>query len=296
MLIGKNGQVGWELNKGLLLANELISVSREQLDLKDEQETRAFIRSVNPQLIINATAFNGVELAEKDSKEADWINGTIPGILAEEALNQKAAFIHFSTDYVFDGTKSSPYTEEDMPNPINAYGKSKLQGETNIKQVGGSYMIFRTSWAYGLRGKNFLLTILDLVRNHQEVKVVTDQRGAPTWCSDISNAILDILDLGKSDMNSFFKQHSGLYHLTSQGSTTWFEFAHTFIDLYMKHTGETIPQVIPISSKDYHAIAKRPQNSILSNQKINDTFNVHLNDWKYSLNQVISRIGENQHG
>jgi dTDP-4-dehydrorhamnose reductase len=181
LLTGKNGQVGWELQRTLATLGEVVTLDRQDLDLADPDSIRRVVREHKPNLIVNAAAYTAVDKAEEESDLAMVINGTAPGILAEEAKRLSAAIIHYSTDYVFDGSKNTPYTEEDAPNPLNVYGRTKLAGERAIQAVGAPYLILRTSWVYGMRGKNFLLTILRLARERNEIKVVNDQIGAPTW-------------------------------------------------------------------------------------------------------------------
>ena len=275
--------MGFELKKILNPKYELISLNRSQLDLIDERKTRELIGSIKPNLIINATACNKVDFVERDNKEAIWVNGIVPGILAEEARKHNASIIHYSTDYVFDGSKSDAYVEDDQPNPINCYGKSKLMGETHIQQVDVPHLILRTSWAYGLRGNNFLLTILKLAKGDEKLRVVDDQVGAPTWSREIAKATTDIIAQGSIDITEYIKQYSGIYHLTASGKSTWYEFAKQIVAIYQKNTGEHLQGILPISSDEYRALASRPKNSLLSNQKLNKIFNIHMKDWKIAL-------------
>ena len=196
LLLGKNGQVGWELHRTLSPLGEVIATDRRDLDITDFHRVRETIHTIRPRVIVNATAYTAVDRAEDEPELAMLINGTAPGVLAEEAKKCGALLVHYSTDYVFDGTKKEPYTEEDTPNPLNVYGRTKLKGEEAIQSVDGNYLIFRTSWVYGERGHNFYLTIRRLAKEKEEISVVDDQIGAPTWCRTIAENTTFILAQG----------------------------------------------------------------------------------------------------
>ena len=221
LLTGKNGQVGWELQRTLAPLGEVVVLDRRQLDLSDPDQIRERVREISPDLIVNAAAYTAVDRAEAEPEPAMAVNGTAPGLLAEEAKRIGAAIIHYSTDYVFDGAKTTPYTEEDAPNPLNVYGRTKLAGEQAVQAAGVPHLILRTSWVYGMRGKNFLLTILRLAREREELKIVDDQIGAPTWSRTIAEATAQILTSGAWPVSGA----SGIYHLTASGSTSWYGFA-----------------------------------------------------------------------
>ena len=203
LLTGRTGQVGWELERRLLPLGQLVAFDRVSLDLASPDQIVARVREVRPDLIVNAAAYTAVDRAETEPRLAAQVNATAPRILAEEASRLGAALIHYSTDYVFDGTKSTPYIESDSPNPLNAYGKSKLEGERSIQASGCRHLILRTSWVYGLRGTNFLVTILRLARERPELRVVDDQIGAPTWCRDVAGATAE-------DMRATFNMGLGM--------------------------------------------------------------------------------------
>ncbi len=303
LLIGKNGQVGWELQRTLATLGEIISVDRNQMDLANPDSIRAVIRGTKPDIIVNAAAYTAVDKAESEPELVMAINGVAPGIMAEEAKRLNALMVHYSTDYVFDGTKTTPYTEDDIPNPLNVYGKTKLAGEQAIQAAGISHLIFRTSWVYGARGKNFLLTILRLAKEQDELKIVDDQIGAPTWSRMIAEATGQILaqsslphiydlsmltdqrksELRKSGVTSLsrLKDVSGVYHLTSGGQTSWYGFTEAIL----KSAPHLVPQpsLKPISTSEYPLPALRPTNSVISNCRIFKTFGITLPSWNHAL-------------
>lgn len=279
LLVGKNGQVGWELQRTLATLGEVVAVDRQGMDLADPDSIRSAIRVARPNLIVNAAAYTAVDKAESEPELAMAINGTAPGIMAEEAKRLGAAMIHYSTDYVFDGTKASLYAEEDAPNPLNVYGVTKLAGEQAVQAAGIPHLIFRTSWVYGLRGKNFLLTILRLAQERDELKIVDDQVGAPTWSRLIAEATAQIL----AQRGTNLSEVSGLYHLTSAGRTSWHGFARAILD----HSGlvavKPLARLTPIPGADYPLPAPRPGNSGLSNKKMQQVFGLALPEWDAAL-------------
>ncbi len=287
LLLGKNGQVGWELERTLAPLGKVIAMGRKELDLADFAKIRETVRETKPNLIVNAAAYTAVDRAEEEQELAMAINGTAPGILAEEAKRVNAGLIHYSTDYVFDGTKTTPYTEEDEPNPINVYGKTKLAGERAIKQVGVPHLIFRTSWVYGLRGSNFLMTILRLAQEREELRVVDDQVGAPTWSRMIAEATAQILAQGVTQLHPFITNNSGIYHLTASGSTSWHGFAKAILELNPGRSKQLAKVIEPIATSEYPALARRPGYSVLSNAKQNHIFRIRLPEWDYILNMAL---------
>lgn len=283
MLIGKNGQVGWELQHTLAPLGEVAALDRQQLDLSDPKQIRERVREIKPNLIVNAAAYTAVDKAENDRGLAMAINGNAPGILAEEAKRIGAAVVHYSTDYVFDGTKITPYTEEDAPNPINEYGRTKLAGEQAVQASGTPYIIVRTSWVYGMRGNNFLLTILRLAREREELKIVNDQTGAPTWSRAIAEATGNILSGGQEHLCAT----SGIYHMTASGSATWYEFAKAIVKLDPNAREQICKHIKSIPSVEYPTPARRPTYSLLSNSKLKDVFGYVLNDWEQELKMAL---------
>jgi dTDP-4-dehydrorhamnose reductase len=281
LLIGKNGQIGFELERVLPRLGELIAFDRTQMDLANFRQIRDVIHNVRPDLIVNAAAYTAVDNAEIEQELAMRINGVAPGIIAEEAKRIGAAVVHYSTDYVFDGLKGSPYTEQDFTHPINIYGETKLIGEEAIKAIGIPYLILRTSWVYGMRGKNFLTTILDLAKERSELQIVNDQHGAPTWCRSIADITVNIL--GQSEKNKakkWWENNSGLYHLTSKGEVTWFGFAKSILAM---SSMSNPPILQPINSSDYSSFAKRPGNSRLDTFRLQRQFQVDIPMWEVDL-------------
>lgn len=281
LLTGKNGQVGYELERSLQGLGEIVALDRKQMNLSDLRQVRDVIRSVRPDLIVNPAAYTAVDQAENEIERAMCINGDAPGVMAEEAKKLGAAMIHYSTDYVFDGSKDSPYTEEDVPKPINAYGKTKLAGEEGIRAAGIPHLIFRTSWVYGMRGRNFLLTVLRLAQEREELRIVADQTGAPTWCRTLADTTAHILSQARAaqDKQDWWLHNTGLYHLTAQGSTSW----HGFTEAILSHPGVTKkPVVTPIATEDYPLPAPRPRNSVLNCDKLVHRF-CELPRWETAL-------------
>lgn len=271
LITGVNGQVGYELMNALRDTGDVIGLNRTQMNLADLNQVRYVVQSIKPDLIINPGAYTAVDQAEQEPELTMLINGRAPGVLAEEAKKIGAAIIHYSTDYVFDGCKTTPYKEDDEPNPINVYGKTKLAGEHAIQAVGVPHLILRTSWIYGARGKNFLLTILRLAKERDELRVVADQIGAPTWCCTIAEATANVISLfiASNDHARWWEGNSGVYHLSAQGNTSWYEFAQTILE---STTFEKKPVIIPISTEEYPTPAKRPHYSVLSSERFIATF------------------------
>jgi dTDP-4-dehydrorhamnose reductase len=278
LLTGKNGQVGWELQRTLATLGEVVAVDRQGMDLADPDSIRAAIRAIRPNLIVNAAAYTAVDKAESEPDLAMAINGIAPDIMAEEAKRLGAAMVHYSTDYVFDGTKASPYTEDDIPNPINVYGKTKLAGEQAVQAAGIPHLIFRTSWVYGLRGRNFLRTILRLANERDELKIVDDQIGAPTWSRMIAEATGQVLSQDSSPLT----MKSGIYNLTAAGRTSWHGFTRAILENLSGHL-QPLPHLVPITTPEYPLPAPRPPYSVLSSAKFIQTFGVALPAWDASL-------------
>lgn len=283
LLTGRRGQIGWELERSLSALGEIAAFDRQGLDLARPDEIVARTRAVKPHVIVNAAAYTAVDKAESEPDLALAINARAPAILAEEARQLGALLVHYSTDYVFDGTKTGPYTEDDVPNPLSVYGRAKLEGERAIQAAGGRHLILRTSWVYASRGNNFLLTILRLAREKPELRIVSDQRGTPTWARDLAAATTDLLQAGDIP--------TGLYHLTAAGETTWFRFAGEILRL----ASLAVPlQAIPTT--EYPTPAMRPRNSVLSNAKLSGETGILLRPWLDSvvrcMAEVPSRAGE----
>ncbi len=286
LLIGNTGQVGWELRRSLATLGDVVAVGRNtlpyRLDLTDLNSVRHTFREVQPNWIVNAAAYTAVDKAEEEEDRALLVNGEAPGVLAELSKELKAVLVHYSTDYVFDGRAQTPYCEDDPANPINAYGRTKLAGENNIQAVGGNYFIFRTSWIYGLRGKNFLLTIQRLAREREELRIVSDQIGSPTWCRNIAEATSQIMSrlIAHSE---FQDEVTGLYHLSAAGQTSWHGFAEAIVSMLREHEDLHVKRIRAIKTIDYPLPAQRPEFSVLSSQKALRTFGINIPDWRSSL-------------
>lgn len=280
LITGANGQVGWELQRTLAPLGEVIALGRDALDLANADAIRKALRQAAPDVIVNAAAYTAVDKAEEERELAHAVNGIAPGVLAEEAKLLNAALVHYSTDYVFDGLKGAPYEEIDVAHPASVYGKTKLAGEKAIAAVNAPHLILRTSWVYGARGKNFLRTILRLADEREELRVVDDQFGAPTWSRMIAEATSAILAqcLHKGAVAGVLAEKGGLYHLTAAGQTSWFGFASEIV----KYT-EKYPRMTPIATAEYPLPAPRPAYSVMSNARLTQAFGICLPAWQASL-------------
>ena len=286
LLTGKNGQVGWELSRALAPLGEVIAFDREGLDLAAPGQIVSAVRAVRPDVIVNAAAYTLVDRAESEPDAALTINAVAAGILAEEAKRAGALLVHYSTDYVFDGTKDDPYVEEDPPNPLNTYGRSKLAGEHSIRAVGVPHLILRTSWVYTARGNNFFMTILRLLREKNALRIVSDQIGAPTSAGALADATADVL---RRHGPLALGELSGIYHATAGGSTSWYGFATQIARLEQAALPQ-MPPIVPISSNEYPLPAARPKNSRLSNEKLLRCFGVKLPPWEVCLEACHAQL------
>jgi len=285
LLTGKTGQVGYQLERSLQGLGEVIALNSTQMNLADLDSVTSVIREIKPNLIVNPAAYTAVDQAEREVELAHRINGEAPGVMAEEARRLGAAMIHYSTDYVFDGDKEGAYAEHDVPNPQNVYGKSKLAGEHAIAAAGIPHLILRTSWVYGMRGRNFLLTVLRLANERDELRIVSDQFGAPTWSRTIADTTAHIVTRLQSHAKGddlhrdAWQEHTGTFHLTAQGQTSW----HGFTKAIVAHPSVLKkPLVTPIKTEDYPLPARRPKNSVMSCDKLTRTF-CTLPQWDKAL-------------
>ena len=286
LISGQHGQVSRELQRRLGSIGELIVLGRDQLDLAQPDQIRHQVQHVRPDLIINAAAYTAVDLAESEPETAFAVNAVAPGILAEEALKLGIPLIHYSTDYVFDGTKFRPYNESDTANPLGVYGQSKLAGERAITEVQGHHLILRTSWIYSTHGRNFLLTMQRLLQERPEVRVVADQIGAPTWAGTIANSTLSLIKRWQAgDVAAW-----GTYHLTAQGQTSWFGFAQA-IGEALRQQGKPCATLLPIPSSDYPTPAARPLNSCLDCRRLQLDWGVRQPDWQTALRECLAEQG-----
>lgn len=286
LLTGRYGQVGWELERILPKVGEAFAFGRNEMDLANPEQIREKIRLIKPDVIVNAAAYTAVDKAEEEPGPAMAVNGIAPGILAEEAKNLGALLVHYSTDYVFDGTKAEPYTEEDEPNPLNVYGKTKLAGEKAIQATWEKHLILRTSWVYGMRGKNFLLTILKLAKEKDEIRVVDDQVGAPTWCRMIAEGTALILSRNFKPDDPARKQITGLFHLTASGCTSWFGFAKAILEQENNSISRRV-NLVPIPSSGYPTHAKRPMNSRMCCRSLSETLGITFESWHTCLTKAM---------
>jgi dTDP-4-dehydrorhamnose reductase len=283
LLTGANGQVGWELARVLPRIGEVMALDRAALDLRDPDRIRERVSSIRPAVIVNAAAYTAVDRAESEPKLAEAINAGAPAVLAEEAKRTGALLVHYSTDYVFDGAKTSPYVESDPPGPINAYGASKLRGEQAIQAIACRHLILRTSWVYGSRGGNFMLTVLRLARENPELRIVADQLGAPTWSRLIALTTAELLRNDKA-------ADAGLMHLCAAGEASWHGFAGSILEQTRSwRTRE--PSLAAVTSAEYPTPAKRPRNSRLSTGKLVGVLGHELPAWQESLRACLSEAG-----
>lgn len=293
LLIGADGQLGGELQQHLSRA-DLFAVNRQQLDLTAPEAIAQKVSQLKPQIIINAAAYTAVDKAESEPELAMLVNGTAPKKLAQAAREQGAFLIHISTDYVFDGTSSSPYIESDRTNPLNVYGRSKLTGEKGIQDSTDKYILLRTAWVYGEFGQNnFVKTMLRLFRDREEVRVVADQAGTPTWTGDIAAAVGELSDRLAQNLTdeAALNSLSGIYHFTNSGIASWYDLA-----VAIQEEAEVLgypmqlKRLIPISTPEYPTAAQRPAYSVLSNCKISPLLPSHPPQWRKSLRKVVKRL------
>lgn len=293
LLTGVNGQVGHALQKKLS-NHQVFALNRDQLDLSDKDAIRRVVQTIQPDLIINPAAYTAVDRAESEPDLAYAINAIALQVLAEEAAKLNAALIHFSTDYVYDGSKIENYVETDPMNPLSVYGKSKLAGELAINAVGLPHLILRTSWVYGAYGKNFLKTIIRLASERESLRIVADQFGAPTSSESIADAVTELLN----SWQPLEANQTGIYHFTNQGKTSWHGFSSEIVNEYNRLAASKSLQMLkanveniePITTADYPTPAARPANSTLSNQKLKQVFNVSLPSWEQGLQQVMQSL------
>ena len=307
LLIGANGQVGRELSRTLPRIGEVTALDRKLLDLTEREEIRRAIRTFHPAFILNAAAYTAVDKAQSEESLARAINSEAPAVMAEEAKKIGASVIHFSTDYVFDGLKSFPYDEDDPPNPRNVYGRTKLEGERAIQASDTPHLIFRVARVYATEGQNFLLSILRLATEREELRIVRDQIGAPTLNTEIARAATNILaQICDNEGGPFsLADVSGVYHMTAGGETSWFDFAKAILEEAAASPGASpwltaatsgLPlvarRIVPITSNEYAAPAERPAYSVLSNARLNRTFSLQLPAWRVQLHSIFGRLPE----
>lgn len=284
LLLGAEGQLGRELVRVLEPGSELISLTRRQADLTDLNALRRAIQSHKPEYVINAAAYTAVDRAEKEPELARAVNAIAPGIIAEEVHSVGACLLHFSTDYVFDGSNHVPWKETDAPHPLNVYGQTKLEGEQNIANSGCRYLIFRASWIYASHGSNFLLTMLRLGQERKQLTIVDDQIGCPTSARELARGTVEVVKAIEKGSEA----KSGIYHMTCGGSTSWFGFAQA-IFTHARLTSSA-PELVPVPSEQYQTAAQRPRYSVLNCEKLHKTFGVRLANWEDALGDVLAEL------
>jgi dTDP-4-dehydrorhamnose reductase len=291
-IFGRIGQVGWELRHKLACLGQVSTVEYPEVDFTNSDSIRSAVRAVEPAVIVNAVAYTAVDKAESEQQRVMAINAMGPGVLAEEAKRLGGLLVHYSTDYVFDGSKQTPWVETDVPNPLNAYGRTKLAGDQAIQASGCDHLIFRTSWVYGARGNNFLLTMLRLGKERAELRIVDDQIGSPTSSECIAQATSDVLAQVLAPGGAGIQGRSGIYNLTSSGETSWFGFTKAILTEAAARFGSPLPKLVPILTADYPTPAKRPANSRLSCERLEHTFGVSLPPWEQALSLVLDTLTE----
>jgi dTDP-4-dehydrorhamnose reductase len=287
VLLGKNGQLGWEFQHLLPSLGEVISLGQDELDVSDHRALQKALIELRPNLIINASAYTEVDLAETQTEAAMNINAIAPGIMAETARKTNAVFIHFSTDYVFDGKTNTPYTENDRTNPLNVYGKSKLLGEENIAQAGDAYLILRTSWVYSLRGNSFVNKVLEWSRKNKTLKIVSDQISNPTWARMLAKTTTQAIAPNQINLLDHIQERHGIYHLAGSGYTSRYEWAKQILANDSKPTEQLVQTIEPVSSLEFPTPAVRPLFSALNCEKFTETFSLRLPDWDETLQNAM---------
>lgn len=289
LLFGRGGQVGWELSRCLLPLGEMVALDFPEADFSRPESLRDMVSRVRPDVIVNAAAHTAVDPAEKEEELATRINADAPAVLAEEATRCGALLVHYSTDYVFDGTGDEPYSESDAPNPLSAYGRSKLKGDCAIQSSQADHLIFRTSWVYSSHGKNFLRSILRLAAEREELRIVSDQHGAPTWARLIADVTAHALRQAMRERSegSFA---SGIFNLVSSGTTNWLGFAGAIIAEARRiglKPAPVVERIVPVSTAEYAAAAPRPLNSALAVDRIQERFGLVMPDWRIGMERCI---------
>ena len=291
LLLGNTGQVGWELNRTLLTLGELTARDYPQIDMADPDNIRRIVQDSQPDIIVNATAYTNVDKAESEPELALAINGIGPGILAEEAKRLGAALIHYSTDYVFDGTKGEPYTEEDQPNPLNVYGKTKLAGEQAVEAVDDAYLIFRTSWVYSLRRPCFVTKVLQWARENETLRIVDDQISSPTWARMLAEATAQVIAQGRGEPIEYIREKTGLYHLAGMGACSRYEWAKAIIENLPEDQEFKVKNIEPVKSDEFQTLAERPQKTFMVCGQFEMDFGIPFPIWNDVLTIAMNKKG-----
>jgi dTDP-4-dehydrorhamnose reductase len=287
LLIGKTGQLGWELHRSLATLGELIAVDCPDIDLEHPETVLDLIRQLRPKVIVNAAAYTDVDRAETEQEKAWKVNAIAPGLMAEEARRIQAVFIHYSTDYVFDGKKGAPYAEEDTPNPLNSYGRSKLEGERLVQAAGGAFLILRTSWVYSLRKGGFVNKVLEWARQQETLRIASNQIGSPTWARMLAEVTSQVLAQGRDDPLGYLSEKAGLYHLAGAGFASRFEWAQKILELDSHPEKQVCKKILPAFTSDFPSPAERPLFSALECVYFLASFGLKLPDWESSLKLAL---------
>jgi dTDP-4-dehydrorhamnose reductase len=288
VLFGKNGQVGWELQRILPFLGRVIALDYDELDLADLKALQTRLDELKPDLIVNASAYTAVDRAESERDLAMKVNGQAPGIMAEAARKSGAMLVHYSTDYVFDGTKGSPYVETDVPNPLNVYGESKLAGEGAIQHAADAYLILRTSWVYSTRLQSgFVQKVLAWARQNETLRIVEDQIGCPTWARMLAEVTGLLIAKGGDQLDEYFKQYRGIYHVAGKGSASRFKWAEAILGSDPRRDEQLVKHLEPALSSEFPMPAARPMYSVLSCAHFESTFGFYVPDWMESLQLAI---------
>lgn len=287
LLLGNNGQLGWELERTLPSLGEVVAYDYPDVDLSIESDVRQLIRRIHPNLIVNATAYTAVDRAESEQEAASTINARAPEILAEETKRIGATLVHYSTDFVFDGTKGEPYTEKDATNPLNVYGQSKLDGERAIQDILDSYFIFRTSWVYSLRRDGFVTKVLNWARQQREMRLVTDQISCPTWCRSLAEITALLLARGSKELIPWIEERSGIYHVAGSGYVSRLEWGLAVLRFDPGLEEHIVEKISPALTSDFPTPAKRPHFSALNCDHFIQTFGLRLPDWEHTLRLAL---------
>ena len=288
LLLGANGQIGNELAKNLVHMGSITALARGDADFRQAEELRSVVRKYSPDILVNAAAYTAVDSAESEPELAMAVNADAPGVLAAEAESIGACFVHYSTDYVFDGRSAEPYTEDSPVNPLSVYGRSKLAGELAVASTCSRYLIFRTSWVFGAKGHNFVKRVLQLARDQTSLRIVADQVGAPTSAELVASSTASVLKAMTSAPAT--DRRWGMYHLTAAGATSWHGLASYIVEVALEKGARlriSPSDICPVSTAEYPVEAPRPANSVLSTDKIQQTFHLNIPNWKIGVNQVL---------
>lgn len=288
LLIGHNGQLGYELHRTLSTLGEVVAVDFPEINLAELDSVRTLVRSVAPQVIVNPAAYTAVDKAESEPKLAWTINADAPGVLADEARRANAGLIHYSTDYVFDGTASTPYKEIDTPNPLSEYGASKLGGERAVQEAGDSYLVFRTSWVYSNRTGGFVNKVLEWARKQQVMRVVSDQVACPTWCRALAEITAQVLAAGREDIVAYLRENRGLYHLAGSGFASRYEWTEQILALDPNRSEQVVKELQPALTAEFPTPAARPLYSALNCDRFSEIFGLGLPAWTLALRHCLS--------